>query len=1216
MSHLPVHTHGIKPLVLAVATACLTFERSAHAQVFDPASAPVLQAYAQPLDNAKVDAARAGLNMLLPSVASFPSLLTNPPSTGASSNFFQFSGSVGSFTFNNNPTLSSLHPVYDAGTDADLAALGNPVLLDDIQLRATASFNTSRNFLIGPNKATIDTQGFDLAISGNITVQGSLTKLGFGVLTLGGNGTWSAPLVIVQGTVRGSTASLQTAIETAGTVEFVQATNGAHGFAITGTGSLRKSGVGPLLLSGDNSYGGNTQIDEGSIALQGAGKLGGGAVVVGSGATLDLTQVNGARTIGGLSGSGSILLGNHRLDINASQSSTFSGSISGMGSLGKGGTGLLALSSANSYSGGTVVANGTLALTGAGSLNGSGRVTVNAGANFDIAQASGTRSIGSLDGSGFVSVGTNGLTIGGDATSADFGGTISGSGTLTKTGSGTLSLFGSTQHTGTTVVSQGTVVARAASLGPTIVNNARLIFQESRTETSPNAAPVPPGTLHASYPELYVYSGDITGTGEVVKRGSGALWLRGTNNYSGGTTIDDGVLVGNDLSLRGTIVNNAGVAFYQSADGTYAGSMSGSGLLLKYGPGNLALTGINSHTGGTGFSGLLSIADDRSLGAANAAVIIAGGTLRTTSNVATSRRFGLSADGATFDTQSNTVSVGGVISGPGALTKLGTGRLILSAANTYTGGTTVHAGTLQVDGSLASGVYIATGASLAGSGSIHGNLTLAPGSSLRTRADSSGILDRIQVTSAQINEAMLVVEAGANPPGRSSRPILTASNAISGQFAQVTTNLALLTPTLTYDDKNVFLTLRRNDLQYQSLAQSEAQFGIASSLDRLVQAGNADAVTVAASIDPLSAPGARAAYDSIAGVGHIRLAAIQQSGFRALTQQAGARLGLAEMRREGTPRPGLDAIKLAFDDQTISDASSVYAAASHGPSSEPAATRDHGFWLRGYGGHGRIDGAAGSSGAELAFSGVLAGYDGAISDDLRMGLLIAYAKPKLTQADPGNRTTADTRQLALYSRYRQGPLRIDLLANLAGSDVNTRRSIVAGGLVRTAASAYDGQSTGINLEAAYSVDTGSSLVIEPLAGISWVRQRYDAYTETGAGIFNLTEPARRAYSLRSTLGVRALTTGQWRGMDVHGELRTGWSHEFRSQPDAIVRLSADTNGASFTVPATDMPRNSVSIGGGLSLNATRAIAFYADFNSERSSRQHTNTLSAGLRYRW
>ena len=56
---------------------------------------------------------------------------------------------------------------------------------------------------------------------------------------------------------------------------------------------------------------------------------------------------------------------------------------------------------------------------------------------------------------------------------------------------------------------------------------------------------------------------------------------------------------GNTTSLRNTIVNNAAVVFNQTAAGTYAGAMSGSGSLTKIGIGNLTLSGANTYAGGT-----------------------------------------------------------------------------------------------------------------------------------------------------------------------------------------------------------------------------------------------------------------------------------------------------------------------------------------------------------------------------------------------------------------------------------------------------------------------------------------------------------------------------------------------------------------------------------------------------------------------------------------
>lgn len=242
---------------------------------------------------------------------------------------------------------------------------------------------------------------------------------------------------------------------------------------------------------------------------------------------------------------------------------------------------------------------------GAGSVSIGGSV----GASKDIAQ---------------LNITAAGLTAGSIKTSTGFsltnsgavnlGSPISGTGTLTKSGAGTLTLIGSNTYSGATTVSQGTLQIGAGGTTGTlgtgaVTNNSTLTFDRS------NAV---------------VVSNTISGTGNLVKEGAGSLTLSGDNTYSGETTVSEGSLqigAGGTTGTLGTgAVTNNGTLIFDRSDATVVvNTISGTGNLVKNGPGTMSLMGANTFSAGLTLSaGALGLYHNTAAG--SGVVSLANGT--------------------------------------------------------------------------------------------------------------------------------------------------------------------------------------------------------------------------------------------------------------------------------------------------------------------------------------------------------------------------------------------------------------------------------------------------------------------------------------------------------------------------------------------------------------------------------------------------------------
>ncbi len=466
-------------------------------------------------------------------------------------------GAGSSVTYNGTNTYAGITTVRDnatliLGSAVNDAQLGTGSLALDtgtLRLGAGADFATSR-------AVNITTAGtIDLAASRTVTWNGiisnvggpaTLIKDGIGTLNLGGNNAAGINYQISNGILMGNTTSLKGDIavnNAASAVVFDQGGGaGDYNGDISGTGGVTIQN-GTVTYQGTNNHAGGTRVEDAELVLT--------AVDDSQLGTGDLTLDNGTVNFGASAFATSrdlVLDGDGVLFASGAGTIIWNGQITGAGQLVKSGTNTLALTNtANVWTGGIEVASGTLS------------------GNADTLQ-------------GDIDILALGILDFNQTANGTFSGDISGAGSMTKTGAGTVVLAGANSgFTGTTTVSAGTLQGDSDSLYGDIVNNSFLVFDQAASGT---------------------YADDISGTGTVTKTGAGTLTFSGTHT-AGTVQVSAGT-----LNVTGSLAGNTSIASNAVLTGTgNIGDVTSSSGTILVGTGN-TLT-AESYTNG-GNAGTLS----------------------------------------------------------------------------------------------------------------------------------------------------------------------------------------------------------------------------------------------------------------------------------------------------------------------------------------------------------------------------------------------------------------------------------------------------------------------------------------------------------------------------------------------------------------------------------------------------------------------------------
>jgi len=765
---------------------------------------------------------------------------------------------------------------------------------------------------------------------------------------------------------------------------------------------------------------------------------------------------------------------------------------------------------------------------------------------------------------------------------------------------------------GTVTNTIGYIGGFAGSNGVVTVSGAQALWQNSADLVVGSAGT---GTLNigagGTVTNLNTFVGSFAdGDGAVLVDGDNASWqndgalIVGAQG-SGAVDINNGAV----NSQSGTIGNAAGADGRVRVAGATASWDSTGAIVVGYeGTGELRIEdGARASSGAVIVGATASGSGALTLGGTASArgtletgvvqkqdgagtVTLDGGLLRATADEAdflsgfSAGEVQIGAGGAWFDNNGHDVGIQADLQGVGAFTKIGAGALVLSGANTYQGATNVEAGTLIVNGGLASSTLtIDNGAGLGGTGtvgttSLGAGSTLAPGNSIGTLTvdgdltfdsgttyqvevapdGSSG--DRVQVTGqAHLNGAD-VAHIGNNGNYRPAAvyTILSADGGVDGTFGGVTSDYAFLVADLFYDANNVYLQLARDTYaSFADRAVTDNQIAVAGNAEKLGPGNEVYSALLALPDDDALIQGA---FDRLAGEIHAstRSALIEDSRF--LRDTAGERL------------------RAAFQER-------------------PAGTV---VWSRAYGNWGETDrDHGGAASMDHSSGGLFIGADAPVNETWRLGLLAGAGQTSVDIDHRDASGSSDDYHLGLYSGGRWQALRLTAGLGYTWHDIETDRRVAFDNFDETLRGDNRADTVQLFGEAGYRLDTGA-VDLEPFVGLARVRLSSDGSDEDG-GAAALHDDGDSTDTTFSTLGLRAATDLGIAGVSarLHGTL--GWRHAFGDTESEVTQRFA--GGEAFTVRGVPIAEDAAVVEAGLDLGlserATLGVSYGGQFAGDR-----------------
>jgi autotransporter-associated beta strand protein len=623
---------------------------------------------------------------------------------------------------------------FGPAVDVDLLGHSVDLLLGSLQVGGRTGTSgggpTTANFKL--DSGTLDANGIVVGdragTSGNTGLVRATLDLGGGTVAIGDSG-----LIVGRNTSTLTANSVTGVVNVSGgTVLTVGATNGTSitlgssaTAGVTAHAVLNIDGNSAVIVDGDIRKGAGSGVASVTSTLN----------LNGAGATLDMRanditdltsfvfQDGTLKDVGSVNSPITLAGSGQRLFLQDSNG-VISGAIGGTNAgLFKAGAGTLTLGGANAYTGATTVAGGVLRLDGASALPGGTGATGGTGAL--LLTNGGALGLGAGDFYRDLGAGPSNVSWSGSGGFSAYGGTRA------------VNIGGATQALTwgqASFVSNGQelVLATADATGTIDFQNPIDLVGSDRFGAEDG--------LQAVDARL---SGNLGGSGSFLKTGDGVIELTGSNTYSGGTELQaGGLLLGGANALsENSLLTISNFSVVRLGAGDFARPLgTGAGEVRWTGSGGFAAVGADRLVNLGGATGWVAWGSNSFVPEAVDGGVLVLGSADATGTLDFQNHIDLGASNRTVQVNDGAAALdaklSGTIAGTGGLVKTGLGTLVLSASNTYDGGTTVIGGTLA----LAGGGHITGGDLLVGINATTGTFVGQAGATLSVGSGSSSRL--------------------------------------------------------------------------------------------------------------------------------------------------------------------------------------------------------------------------------------------------------------------------------------------------------------------------------------------------------------------------------------------------------------------------------------------------------------------------------------------